>query len=210
VNQRRRHATPVLVALVGSLVTLAGCTGSEPPPVQPSPPASTAPSSTTSTVGFTRYAAGQAPALPVLTGPDLTGATLTVPTADAAVSVVNVWASWCQPCVAEMPRLRSIATRFAAADVQVTGIATRDKAADAVGFLSATGFDLPSLADPHGAQAARWSALVPAAAVPSTLVVDASGRVRARWIGPVDEARLAQEVCATLRSENRPAATCPG
>lgn len=209
-SQRRRHAIPILVALVASLVTVTGCTGSEAPSVQPSPLASTPPSSTTSAVGFTRYAAGQAPALPALTGPDLTGSTLTVPTADAAVSIVNVWASWCQPCVAEMPRLRSIATRFAAADVQVSGIATRDKAADAVGFLSATGFDLPSLADPNGAQAARWSALVPAAAVPSTLLMDASGHVRARWIGPVDEARLAQEVCATLRSENRPASSCPG
>lgn len=164
----------------------------------------------TPTAGFTAYAADIAPTLPVLNGGDLAGSTLTIPAAGAAVTVVNVWASWCQPCVAEMPRLRSVAARFADDDVVVLGIATRDNTAAAVSFLSATGFDLPSLADPNGAKAARWSSIVPAAAVPATLLVDSSGRVRARWVGPVDETRLGDEVCATLREEKHVATSCPG
>ena len=40
--------------------------------------------------------------------------------------------------------------------------------------------DLPSLSDPRGSQAARWSAIVPASAVPSTLLIDRTGRVRSR------------------------------
>jgi len=92
----------------------------------------------------------------------------------------------------------------------VSGIATRDKTAAAVSFLADTGFDLPSLADPNGAKAARWGAIVPAAAVPSTLLVDSAGRVRARWIGAVDQTRLGDEVCATLQEEKQTAASCPG
>lgn len=175
--------------------------------------ASTATSASTGgtpAVGFTAYAAGEGPRLPVLTGDDLTGSTLTIPATGAAVSVVNVWASWCSSCVTEMPKLRSVAVRFAADQVVVQGIATRDTTAAAMSFLSGTGFDLPSLADPNGAKAARWSSIVPAAAVPSTLLVDSAGRVRARWIGVVDETRLGDEVCATLRDEKHAAASCPG
>jgi len=198
------------------LVAATGCASPEKPSVTPTAGASgstattsTAPTGTSSTVGLTVYPADRGPVLPVLTGPDLAGSTLTVPAVGATVTVVNVWASWCRPCLSEMPKLRAVAARFAADDVVVQGIATRDQTAAAVSFLSATGFDLPSLADPFGAKAVRWSSIVPAAAVPSTLLVDSAGRVRARWIGVVDQTRLGEQVCVTLHRENHAAASCP-
>lgn len=209
-KQERRPGTAIATALL-LVLAAAGCTSTEEPAVRPTQAAlgTSASTSGTSAAGFTAYTAERAPRLPVLTGADLMGSTLTVPAAGRAVTIVNVWASWCQPCVAEMPKLRSVAERFAADDVVVLGIA-RDKTAPAVSFLSTTGFDLSSLADSNGAKAARWSSVVPAAAVPATLLVDASGRVRARWIGPVDETRLGDEVCATLAQEKHTAAACPG
>lgn len=209
-NHRRGAAPAVAAGLVIGLLTATGCTSTEKPSVQPIAATTPTSSAGTSAVGLTTYPADHAALLPELTGADLTGSGLRIPAAGAAATVVNVWASWCRPCVTEMPKLRSIATRFAADDVVVQGIATRDKTAAAVSFLSATGFDLPSLADPNGAKAARWGSIVPAAAVPSTLVVDSAGRVRARWIGAVDEARLGDEICATLREEKHATASCPG
>lgn len=85
-------------------------------------------------------------------------------------AVVNVWASWCGPCVEELP----VMARFAAGTSKVTvwGVDYEDPGRNAVGSLSQAGVHYPSVVDSHGR---LGPAGVPP--LPSTFFVDPSGTV---------------------------------
>ena len=115
------------------------------------------------------------------------GPALEPATSDGRPTVVNLWASWCAPCVREMPLLQSVAER-AGADVRFLGVATQDAQDSAAGLLEATGVRYPQYDDPDGELRNRLRA----AGLPVTLVFDGSGREVARRFGEVDQAWLDQ------------------
>ncbi len=125
--------------------------------------------------------------------PELSGMTLDgdpLSTADYAgqIMVLNVWGSWCTPCRAEAPALMAAAK--ALPDVQFIGINTRDlDPVPAQAFVRAFGVEYPNLYDPDGALLLGFGQ-VPPKAIPSTLVIDESGRVAARMLGEVTTATL--------------------
>lgn len=125
--------------------------------------------------------------------PELAGTTLDgdpLSTADYAgqIMVLNVWGSWCTPCRAEAPALMAAAK--ALPDVQFIGINTRDlDPVPAQAFVRAFGVEYPNLYDPDGALLLGFGQ-VPPKAIPSTLVIDESGRVAARMLGEVTTATL--------------------
>ena len=132
----------------------------------------------------------QRPAAPLVEGTTLEGAAWRSDYAPGKVLVYNVWGSWCAPCRAEAPVLVAASKRTA--DVAVfVGLNTRDlDEAAPQAFLRA--FDVPyvNLYDPDGALLLKFSGQLPASAIPSTLLVDAKGRIAARIIGEVTEATL--------------------
>lgn len=99
--------------------------------------------------------------------------------------VVNFWASWCAPCVEEMPALSQVAAE-ARDDVAFLGIDVNDVEADAKAFVDALGVSYPLVSDPRG----DFYAAVRAFGMPTTLFVDAEGMIVYRHTGAVDAEQL--------------------
>jgi len=130
-------------------------------------------------------------ALPEVTCMALDGATRHVP-ADwrGRIVVLNFWATWCIPCVAELPSLDRLAG--SAPDFAVLAVSADRTGAEVVSpFLKAHGIaHLTTLLDPHMAAGQAFAV----AGFPTTLVIDASGRLRGRLEGPADWAVAAGEI----------------
>ena len=107
------------------------------------------------------------------------------------VVVVNVWGSWCPPCIAEAPALQEVWTDTrAAVGVQFVGIDTQDNAAAARAHEKRFGVTYPSIEDVDGRVLLGLRGSLPPKAIPSTIVLDRSGRVAARVLGQVRASTL--------------------
>jgi len=99
------------------------------------------------------------------------------------VVVLNVWGSWCGPCVREAPDLQKVWKSMSGRPVRFMGIDVRENAATAKAFLVAKAITYPSLANDGGGALIALGGKAPA--VPTTLVIDRRGRLAARVLGPV-------------------------
>jgi len=106
------------------------------------------------------------------------------------VVVVNTWYAGCAPCRAEAPDLVALANDREADGVRVLGINTEDEAGAATSFQRTFDVPYPSIEDRSGQVVAKLSGVVPLQAVPSTVVLDAEGRVAARVIGQAEASTL--------------------
>ena len=136
-------------------------------------------------VGLMLYPLNERPQAPVVEGTTLDGEPLSLADFSGRIVVVNVWGSWCGPCRAETPELVRVAREHADRGVRFLGIDTRDSQAGAQAFVRRFKVPYPSLFDADGRALLPLTQLIPTAAVPSTLVVDADGNVAARVIGRV-------------------------
>ena len=116
--------------------------------------------------------------------PDLKGQSIEVPRAYAGRPVlVNLWASWCGPCIKEMPELTRFARAQGANGTQVVGIALDDPAA-VERFLQRVPVDYPVLIDAPGPRDAGVRLGNPKGVLPYSVLLDADGRVVKQKIGP--------------------------
>ena len=123
---------------------------------------------------------------PAITGMTLKGENYTYE--KDRVAVVNVWASWCSPCRAEAPTLVALANKYK--DVAFIGILTRDNPANAEAFERRFKIPYPTLIDDSILLGFKGS--LPANAIPTTVILDDSGRVAARISGVVTVASLSK------------------
>ncbi|WP_425228884.1 redoxin family protein [Sphingomonas sp.] len=94
------------------------------------------------------------------------------------VRLVNVFASWCLPCIAEAPQLM----RLKAMGVPIDGVAVRDTRAATAAFLRANGDPYQRLGDdPRG----QVQLALGSSGVPETFVVDTNGVILAQHIGDI-------------------------
>jgi thiol-disulfide isomerase/thioredoxin len=98
--------------------------------------------------------------------------------------VVNLWATRCAPCVAEMPALAKLARTLAPADIAVLPLSSDRGGAPVVRrfYQDRAIGGLPVLLDPKGAAARAWGV----GGIPVTVIIDTEGRERARLEGSAD------------------------
>jgi cytochrome c biogenesis protein CcmG/thiol:disulfide interchange protein DsbE len=101
-----------------------------------------------------------------------------------AVTLVNVWASWCVPCHDEAPILMKMASdkRF-----RIVGINYKDQAENARRFIGRYGNPFAAVgADVNGRASIDWGVY----GVPETFVVGRDGRIAYKLVGPISEQNL--------------------
>lgn len=141
-------------------------------------------------VGLTLYRGDDGIALPQIEGRTVDGQMLDLADLRGHVVVLNVWGSWCAPCRAEAPDLAAISKETQPLGVRFVGIDTRDNPVAARAFARNYAITYPSFDDQNGLVLAQFIGIIPVSAVPSTLVVDESGVIRARVVGKVDGSTL--------------------
>lgn len=99
------------------------------------------------------------------------------------VVVLNFWASWCPPCVDELPLLERTQRRIEQRRATVLGVNYQDLPEDASKFVDRFGLTFPNLRDRDGEYADDYSIL----GFPETFIIDRRGRIAAARRGPVTE-----------------------
>lgn len=131
--------------------------------------------------------------VPAMTLKDIAGNPVELPRVWAGrPTLVNLWATWCAPCLKEMPGLQAFATEQGGNGVQVVGIALDGP--DAVqAFLRQHRIAYPVLVDAPGPADAGVRLGNPAGVLPYSVLVSAEGRIVKTRIGPfADKADIAR------------------
>ena len=105
------------------------------------------------------------------------------------VVLVNFWATWCEPCRAEMPSMQALADRLGPDKLVVVGVNYQEPEMRIQRFLSTTQVKFSVLLDRDGAAAKAWTRRI----FPTSVLVGPDGRARTVVVGEFDWASEAAE-----------------
>ncbi len=132
---------------------------------------------------------------PVVLGlPDLDGRERGLEEFRGRVVLVNFWASWCTPCIEEMPSIQRLAELMRDRPFAVIGVNVAEQARRAKAMVERLGIGFPVLLDRESEVFHRWGGTV----LPTTYVLDGEGVVRYLGRGPLEWD--APDVVKTLES----------
>jgi cytochrome c biogenesis protein CcmG, thiol:disulfide interchange protein DsbE len=115
------------------------------------------------------------------------------------VSVLNVWASWCAPCIAEHPQLMELSRQ----GIPIYSLNYKDKPEAARRFLANHGNPFRAIgADESGVTAIDFGVY----GVPETFVIDGNGLITYRFPGPLTPEILAQKILPAIKKAEHAAA----
>ena len=124
------------------------------------------------------------------------------------VVLVNFWASWCGPCITEIPSLRDLYEKMADEPFEILAVNVKEGRFKVHRFSRMMAMPFPVLLDPDGAAFAAWDAQV----LPTSFLVDTEGRVRRKIQGPLEwtSEEVLQSIRALLPTPSAVLAVTPG
>ena len=123
-----------------------------------------------------------APPLKLKTVSDESDEEIDITALKGRIVIVNFWATWCGPCIAEMPSLQALTVKMGAKNAVLLGVNFHESAQKIRDFQAKHNVKFPLLRDASQEASAAWKVGV----LPTTFIVDANGRLRYRVVGEVD------------------------
>jgi peroxiredoxin len=111
------------------------------------------------------------------------------------IIIMNMWATWCPPCRAEMPGLERFYQTYKSDGVVVLAVNGREPVNTVRPFIESNNFTFPVLMDFDGTVGIQYAAR----SFPTTYVIDRNGRIQHVKVGEITEAELEQVVTPLLQ-----------
>ena len=142
------------------------------------------------------------PAVDFTTSDTTDGSTVSAAALRGHVVVVNFWYASCPPCRTEAPTLAKLATAYAGKGVEFVGVNVYDASAVANAFDRTFGITYPNVLDVDKATVRlAFGTTVPPNTTPTTIVLDAQGRVAARVSGAITDASILEGLLDSTLAE---------
>lgn len=142
-------------------------------------------------------AAKAAQVAPDFTMPALDGGEIRLADYKGKVVLINIWATWCPPCVREIPRLQRTYEQYNAQGFVLIGMNTtfQDDKAKVETFVRDQGMTYPIALDIDGKGAEDYAGRL----MPTSYLIDQNGKIVSVTVGEVDEAKLKEQVAVLLK-----------
>mgnify|MGYP000297568692 FL=1 len=98
------------------------------------------------------------------------------------VVVLNFWATWCPPCVKEIPSLGRLQKAFSKEELLVLSVDVGENKNEIETFLKKIAADFPVLLNPDGSTVKQWKII----AFPTTFVIDQQGKIKLAYYGGLE------------------------
>lgn len=138
------------------------------------PPAYTLPGRITARLDSSLKTYRANPVPPAIRLQDVNGENVVIDDYRNRITVVNFWASWCPPCVEEIPSLNRLMARMRGKPFELVSINYAESSETVASFLKQVRVDFPVLLDSDGSVTTQWNVI----AYPSTFVIGPDGRIR--------------------------------
>lgn len=117
-----------------------------------------------------------------------------VPLAEGRVTLLTFFATWCAPCLRELPWLERLGAEYAPLGLSLQFVNLAEAPSVVAAFTRQIGVSGNLWLDETGRAARNFGV----SGLPATIVVDRQGRVRARWLGELPEASVRQRLAEVL------------
>jgi thiol-disulfide isomerase/thioredoxin len=132
---------------------------------------------------------------PELTLNDLDGNPRSLADHRGQVVLVNMWATWCPPCVEELPTLEAFYNDYAESGFVIIGIDDGEELGIVKDFVAEKGLTFPIWADPTYASEEAFATQ----SLPSSFVINRQGQVVLQWVGAINRKMLDRYVLPIIQ-----------